>query len=160
MKWGVRRYQDKSGKLTTAGKKRYSEVASSEKLQKRDTKRAIKSYKKMAKTSEGMSKFYNRMPFKNKNIRKMAKQYEMTAKYANKKINDISKGKIKAGRDFIVQHDVYYSPIPMLNASAMALKKALTSTKKDPVYISPTTGEMFVNYMIGVYRDDTVIEKK
>ena len=26
MKWGVRRYQDKNGRLTTAGKKRYSEV--------------------------------------------------------------------------------------------------------------------------------------
>lgn len=32
MKWGVRRYQDKNGKLTAAGKKRYAESSLSEKL--------------------------------------------------------------------------------------------------------------------------------
>lgn len=34
MKWGVRRFQDKSGRLTTAGKKRYSEDGSGDKPQK------------------------------------------------------------------------------------------------------------------------------
>lgn len=35
MKWGVRRFQDKAGRLTAAGKKRYSEDSSGGNSQKK-----------------------------------------------------------------------------------------------------------------------------
>lgn len=42
MKWGVRRFQNSDGSLTEKGKKRYVKVASSDRLQKRDTRIAKK----------------------------------------------------------------------------------------------------------------------
>lgn len=41
MKWGVRRFQDKSGKLTSAGKKRYSDDTSGKSIKKKSSHRVL-----------------------------------------------------------------------------------------------------------------------
>ena len=55
MKWGVRRYQNKDGSLTTAGKRRYADNYSSQQ-QKRDEKIYGKgAVKRINKNKSGLS---------------------------------------------------------------------------------------------------------
>ena len=127
MKWGVRRYQNADGTLTPKGKARYMKVESSEHLQKSETKKARKilnthvnmdpryalSYSNMSKKSqakakrymEGSDKYNKYMKKAEKNAR-LAKEHAKNATKALGKIRDIDSGKLKAGRDFIVQTDM------------------------------------------------------
>ena len=127
MKWGVRRYQNADGTLTAKGKARYMKVESSEHLQKSETKKARKilnahvnmdpryalSYSNMSKKSqakakrymEGSDKYNKYMKKAEKNAR-LAKEHAKNATKALGKIRDIDSGKLKAGRDFIVQTDM------------------------------------------------------
>ena len=127
MKWGVRRYQNADGTLTAKGKARYMKVESSEHLQKSETRKARKilnthvnmdpkyaqSYSNMSKKSqakakrymEGSDKYNKHMKKAKKNAR-LAKEHAKNATKALGKIRDIDSGKLKAGRDFIVQTDM------------------------------------------------------
>lgn len=142
MKWGVRRYQNPDGTLTVKGRARYAKVASSERLQKRDTREAKRIYRKNmnehATYAAGYENVKNRQLNKfNKFVEKAIKAREkgdnakaqkydekatdalvkvqkslssaalsiQAAEWNSKKIQDIDGGKIKAGRDFIVQRD-------------------------------------------------------
>ena len=127
MKWGVRRYQNADGTLTPKGKARYMKVESSEHLQKSETKKARKilnthvnmdpryalSYSNMSKKSQAKAKRYMKgsdkynkyMKKAEKNARR-AKEHTRNSVIALKKIRDIDSGKLKAGRDFIVQTDM------------------------------------------------------
>lgn len=127
MKWGVRRYQNEDGSLTPKGKARYMQVESSDRLKKSDTRkakktlkkhvmqdtgysqtygnRARKQKKKAQKYEKGSAKYNKLMKKSNENMKK-AETYAENAAKALKRIRDIDSGKLKAGRDFIVQTDL------------------------------------------------------
>ena len=122
MKWGIRRYQNSDGTLTTAGKARYAKVATDPHLQKKQTKTAIKYYKKLSNFSEAAASIatsdvnkYNRKLEKDPSNEKYKSNLEKskTIREANEKIKavadlrleQIGSGEFKAGRDFIVQND-------------------------------------------------------
>lgn len=90
MKWGVHRYRDKSGNITKRGKKRFEKVAKDKDQASEDAWRAKRIAESRRVSIQG------RIP--------TAGQKKM----ANKLIKDIDSGKIKAGRDFIVQVDKYF----------------------------------------------------
>ncbi len=162
MKWGVRRYQNRDGTLTAAGKQKFKDVKSSKKKQERDTQRAIASYTKMADSANMTANQQALLAkiFGSKKRKKMASDYRATANYANKKLSDITSGKLIAGKDFIVQRDYNYSPIPLLNLTSMSTTSPL-STKNNKIKTHDATiGEAYVNGLIGVYVKDTVINKK
>ena len=127
MKWGVRRYQNEDGTLTPKGKARYMKVESSKHLQKSETRKARKilsthvnmdpryalSYSNMSKKSQDKAKRYGKGTKKyNKYMKKaeenarLAKKHTRSSEIALKKLRDIDSGKLKAGRDFIVQTDM------------------------------------------------------
>lgn len=113
MKWGVRRWQNKDGSLTAKGKARFAKVESSERLQKKDA-RAAKSiyYRNRAKAARD---------YRN-NPQELA---EWLSVY-DKAISDIDTGKVKAGRDFIVQkdYDVWLiGPMISVNTSERIIRK-------------------------------------
>lgn len=60
MKWGVRRYQNKDGSLTPAGKKRYSSI-NKEKIKETSKKVAKKTAKVAAKTVVTGAKAYSQL---------------------------------------------------------------------------------------------------
>lgn len=60
MKWGVRRFQNYDGTLTTKGKLRYNTVASSAKYIEKDTNSATRLLKKRAKETERLSKIHQK----------------------------------------------------------------------------------------------------
>ena len=126
MKWGVRRYQNEDGTLTSKGKARYMKVESSKHLQKKDTKNARKTLKYHTKMDTSYAETYGKHGYKfrnkaerygkgtkkyNKYMKKaeenarLAEKYTRSADIAFKKLRDIDSGKLKAGRDFIVQTD-------------------------------------------------------
>ena len=114
-KWGVRRFQNKDGSLTSAGKRRFKSVASNEKKHKfhtesakfllegnaenervtaRELKEAYKDFKDFG-MSKKESQFYKQSI---KDAIQKSKTYE-------KLLKDIDSGKIKAGRDFVTNLD-------------------------------------------------------
>ena len=124
MKWGVRRYQNKDGSLTEKGKARFKKVAENERLQKRDQKTAIKISKKLKKriNPEGAMKITERqiqkeLSKKTPNKEKLEiyndtlKSQAIVKKCLDKRIENLETGKIKAGRDYIVQNDVNFLPL-------------------------------------------------
>ena len=146
MKWGVRRYQNADGTLTEAGKKRYDDVASSNRQSKKDTKAAIKKYTRLsnkanrrANRSIELANEYAELANEyNKYASKGSKEYAQKTQSAkiksevqidksneyrkianeySKKVSDIETGKIKAGKDFIVQRDfeLWVAPLPTKN---------------------------------------------
>lgn len=122
MKWGIRRYQNADGTLTTAGKARYAKVATEPSLQKKQTKSAIKYYKELSKKAEvaasiGTSDInrYNRKLEQDPTNEKYKMNLERSkiirdanekiAAVASSRLDQIGSGTFKAGRDFIVQND-------------------------------------------------------
>ena len=127
MKWGVRRYQNADGTLTAKGKARYAKVESSKSLQKSETKKARKTLRthansdsryaqtyskksskllgKAERYTEGSDKYNKYMKKADKNARR-AEEYVKNATNALEKLRDIDSGKLRAGRDFIVQTDM------------------------------------------------------
>lgn len=123
MKWGVRRYQNKDGTLTEKGKARFKKVSDSDFLQKRDQKTAIKMIKekKFIYKPEQNIDYYNKKAEKARikgDAEKMEKYISKAKLFMqlkvdlNKRLEDLDSGKIKAGRDFIVQRDYDLWVIP------------------------------------------------
>ena len=155
MKWGVRRYQNPDGSLTAEGKKRYEKVASSKRLTKQDTKRAINVYKerayksdkyarafdhdlnrqmrKLNKTSAGTDKYNNTLK-KAEKLYSYREAAKLISQHSKDQINKISDGTLKAGRDFIVQREWDYSPVvittPYTHYIARRAQKTDTIIKK------------------------------
>lgn len=170
MHWGERRYQNSDGTLTAAGRERYAKVSSSKMLQNTDTRkakyvlktkarasdsyatgysrRAAKEKNKANKYMEGTSEYNNKIS-KSKEYAKLSKEYSKSAELAYKKLSDINEGKLKAGRDFIVQTDVNVN-ITKFPAYARIAKSA---KDKDPYSI--TLG----NYYLGS-TDYKIINKR
>jgi hypothetical protein len=139
MHWGVRRYQNEDGSLTPLGIERYSKVASSESLQRSETKQAKKilseqysessKYASVAKQEESRAKTKaNQLREYGKGYKddkkalkydkkasyweKSGKYYTAKAEVAKKLLKDIDSGKLKAGRNFITQSDYDIMVLP------------------------------------------------
>lgn len=95
-KWGVRRYQNKDGTLTDAGRKRFRKVSSNKLLAKLDNYAAKNIYKKEIQNQDFL--------YENGLI-KDTQEYLQQKNYFNKKISDIDSGVIKAGKDFVIHRD-------------------------------------------------------
>ena len=148
MKWGVKRYQNEDGSLTTRGKRRFDRVANSKRAQRRNTKAAIsvlKSYKadkdldayasdlsakklhkkidKLARKSEasqqlkdqiGLQKYQNKTRKQLAKYEKARQLYERSTQESavlQKKIDDISNGTLRAGKDFVARNVAIVVPI-------------------------------------------------
>lgn len=167
-KWGVRRYQNPDGSLTTAGKARMRKVETSDFKQKIDTKIAKRIFKDNAKNADGYSasearkavrlekksKKYAEGTSQNEKYKELSKEaikkskaYDLVAKMASQKYSDISSGKIKAGKDFIVQKDLNF------NLTKFPLYKETIKNAK-----STTTGRAVRPNLIG-YTEYTYVEK-
>lgn len=142
MKWGVRRYQNADGTLTTKGKDRFREVASDSRLAKKDTKAALKLYRKntFIYKPDKNSEYYRKKAEKAKEkhdeekVKKYidkAKSFEKMSNVFNKKISEIESGKIKAGRDFIIQRDYDVFVLPPVFASVTRTTKIIEKPKND-----------------------------
>lgn len=99
-KWGVRRYQNKDGSLTSAGLKRQKIMNQALTKAKRFKKYADDDVKKYTnyKNKHGKEKFKNSIN-DSKSISDAYKQY--IEKYGYYKISDISKKDLKVAKDFI-----------------------------------------------------------
>jgi len=101
-KWGVRRYQNEDGSLTSAGRRRFNKVAKSEKESERVKKDALhtlnldlkKSDKKYAKATAKFEKT-NDVTYEDK-----AKKYLANSKDLKRKIKNIETDKWKAGQEY------------------------------------------------------------
>lgn len=117
MKWGVRRYQNPDGTLTSAGRRRYGKdskklYSSLSKYQAASTKRdaALKRYLKKSEKGFGFttdkdiararSKYVSANKKADRMLNKYNKQYsKMEKRYWDKNIKDISKDDIDRGRN-------------------------------------------------------------
>ena len=126
MKWGVHRYQNADGSLTAKGRAKFAKTAASGFKQKNATELAKMVYKKNATQYASNAEHYSKKSKKEKN--KAEKYDQRNYKYgehmnkskmyaeksdklfkaselSTKKLSDIDSGKMKAGRDFIMQID-------------------------------------------------------
>lgn len=124
MKWGLRRYQNPDGSLTPEGKIRYAKVAGSKILSRMDANdakttlsRDIRKNYKYAQVAE------------HRNDAKRAKQFIKKATASERYLSDINSGKVKAGRDFIVQRDYNVYPFALL-LSGRIVPTAVVSVEK------------------------------
>lgn len=140
-KWGVRRYQNSDGTLTERGKKRYAKVSSSARLQKAETKKAVKVAKSEASESSRMALAYDKAYRKAmdrgktqtaEKYSRMASTYVERWKRANKLIKDIENGTKKAGRDFITSSKTTVLPIvtPAFSAFRMSRNTTIVERKR------------------------------
>lgn len=102
MHWGERRYQNPDGTLTEAGKRRYYKVATSERLQKSNTRRATRVLKRDIRKFGRKAYAGERAGFTEE-----AGILRAGQNIARKKLDGILSGELKAGRDFITQTDIY-----------------------------------------------------
>lgn len=110
MKWGVRRYQNKDGSLTSAGKRRFKSVDRSERKRQEHTETA----KWLLKGNSDNAKIYAKEDREAARDMKFgmsksdydliidhAKQSISRSKVYDQMIKDIDSGTLKAGRDFV-----------------------------------------------------------
>ena len=147
MKWGVHRYRDKSGNITKRGKKRFEKVASDSRLGLKEAKKAINIH---ALDNTYKSRLANAYEWKAGRAEKRgdtetAKKYRELKKDAinditnnSKTIDQIRKGTLKAGRDFVTQSD--------MNFYFLYNNSKGTVVYKDPKRknVTATTSELYV----------------
>lgn len=170
MKWGVRRYQNKDGSLTPAGKARMKKVEESKFRSNLDKKSARRIYGTNLENSDKMSVYESRKSVKlnkkadkyakdtseykkyiqlSKDALKKSKEYSKVADLALKKIKDIDSGKLKAGRDFVVQRDLNVN-ITRIPAYREIIKDISNPKLGKAVVMNPWFG----------YNEYSVIDKK
>lgn len=105
MKWGVRRYQNKDGSLTTAGKNRYrkageqkqGEVKKSERLEKPEKpKKPKKSPEQLASERQKKEDAMNRGTLTNEQIKQRIERLKL-----EKELRELTKSEISAGQKFV-----------------------------------------------------------
>lgn len=166
MKWGVRRYQNKDGSLTSEGRMRFNKVASSGIKKMKDTSRARYTYKNNARNFEGFSKSYARKSVKeqkksekyakgtsenkkhlekSKEYKKLSDEFFKASDISYKKLADLNSKKIEAGKDFIVQKDVNVNIFTFTGVNNMA-KTVYEKNPNKITKLSPYVG--YVDYRI------------
>lgn len=136
-KWGVRRYQNSDGTLTSLGKQRYSYDkprlnagggrlnlrVSSNRIgdsygsdkSNRMSKSVVKTLEKQSRKARDMSNAYTNISERQKNkgnkvkaerYKQLGLNYKKQYDQMNKRIDDISSGKIRAGKDFVENYSL------------------------------------------------------
>lgn len=90
MKWGVRRYQNKDGSLTEAGKKRASQTSDSDRTKK--IMKRVLAGAMMTATVAGAAYYVSKHPDQIKNI---------TSKMSSVKVKDLSSKAVSKGKAFV-----------------------------------------------------------
>lgn len=129
MKWGVRRYQNKDGSLTAAGRKRYSEEGDSG-----TTKVSPSPKKKISEMSiEELRKEIDRLELE-KRYRSLANESIASNKRKNSKAKDFTLRVIeKSGENVMTQLTTY--------AMGTAVNKAFGGVFNDPKVVNPKKGQ-------------------
>lgn len=129
MKWGVRRYQNKDGSLTAAGRKRYSEEGDTG-----TTKVSPSSKKKISEMSiEELRKEIDRLELE-KRYRSLANESIASNKRKNSKAKDFTLRVIeKSGENVMTQLTTY--------AMGTAVNKAFGGVFNDPKVVNPKKGQ-------------------
>lgn len=125
-RWGVRRYQNEDGSLTSAGRRRFNKVAKSDKESNRVKKDALhtlnkdlsKSEKKYAKATAKFEKT-NDATYEDK-----AKNYLSQSKALKRKIKNIETDKWKAGQDYCTTNQSMRIPYAYVGLTGPKVKIA------------------------------------
>lgn len=118
MQWGVRRFDSKVVNINTKGVKRFKQVERNKYLSKKQTKQAVrvlstaKKYndKKLNQYTKKENTYSLRHPNKPNKYSEKRDMYSNNVSLINQKVSDISSGRIKAGKDFIVKRDLTKIP--------------------------------------------------
>lgn len=95
-KLGVRRYQNKDGSLTGAGKRRFKKISNDPEKQRKE-----KEYTKQILDARAQQEKETSKGFRELGMHEESKKSARLAQTYNKMIKDIDSGTLKAGRDFI-----------------------------------------------------------
>ena len=112
MKWGVHRYRDKSGNITKRGKKRFEKVANNPKLAAKDQKRA------------------SDITFWAQDRAWLSGENQKTLNQMHSLYKAINSGKVKAGKDFIVQKDLDFNLTGIKNTRKIIVNPDSNEMKK------------------------------
>ena len=120
MRWGVRRYQNEDGSLTSYGKRRFKQVSNNTTKSNSHTESAKWFLKGNSENAKVLSKeFVENAKFRkevgdykeyNEYIRE-SKKFMQQSKIYNKMLKDIDNGTLKAGRDFIVTNNKHFGVV-------------------------------------------------
>lgn len=146
MKWGVRRYQNKDGTLTAAGKKRYDKLnAELEKLSPKKSESDSNSNTKKADikdmTDDEIKEKTNRLTLE-KNLRQAEKDWDAVMKTP---VQNIDKKKTNKGREIVL--DMLEKGARNIGGQlvtyvmGVGVNKALSSTFKDDAIVNPKKGQ-------------------
>ena len=94
MKWGVRRYQNKDGTLTAAGRKRYRDTSSDSAITKKVKKRPGSKIRKFLEkqTQNNVNRYMKKEDVRNQKLQKRAA--ELVSKYGDKYKVEVKGNKI------------------------------------------------------------------
>ena len=107
MKWGIRRYQNKDGSLTSAGKKRYLSTSLSSAIARRENKKTDESFKRWKEQSAAREnainagKKYNEAKLSGQVDKKELRSIEKEYKRSLSKVSTYRKGQVRqeVGKD-------------------------------------------------------------
>lgn len=161
MKWGIRRYQNKDGSLTTAGKKRYGTKANFEKVQaakraaeKANSKEAKARRKANDRTAEEVAKYRAKAGLKDQpddtkksvkdmsddELRSRIARIELEQSYAKVSADNVSKGKAfmnevleRSGKNIATQFTTY--------VMGSAVNTAFRDVFGDDAIVNPKKGQ-------------------
>ena len=127
MKWGVRRYQNKDGSLTAAGRKRYGEDGEFE------TDKVSSKKKSSEMTSDELKKAIERLELEKK-YRLLANESVKSTKNKNSKAKDFTLRVLeKSGENVMTQLTTY--------AMGTLVNKAFGGVFNDPKVVNPKKGQ-------------------
>lgn len=132
MKWGLRRYQNEDGTLTTLEKERarrvrdssfesFMDTRAAKSMSRRDAKKQGRRSDRLAKEADKYKEKMNesvlpadKRKYKAKYERavELGKAHLRNSKVAAKRLDQINDGTLQAGRDFIIQRDFNLWPTP------------------------------------------------
>lgn len=131
-KWGVRRYQNKDGSLTGAGKRRFKKIINDPEKQRKETEYAKQILDARSQQEKETSKGFRELG--------MHEEYNKSARLAqtyNKMIKDIDSGTLKAGRDFITTKSKNFGDVNdriVFKKSDSEIKRARLKNKDDKTF--------------------------
>lgn len=131
-KWGVRRYQNKDGSLTGAGKHRFKKISNDPEKQRKE-----KEYTKQILDARAQQEKETSKSFRELGMHEESKKSARLAQTYNKMIKDIDSGTLKAGRDFITTKSKNFGDVNdriVFRKTDAEIKKARYKNKDDKTF--------------------------
>jgi len=136
-KWGVRRYQNRDGSLTTAGKKRYSDSG--------ESKRKVQTTKKKTAASEEKPKPNKVTEMTEEELRSKISRLELEKKYLELSQSLAPKAPNHQGKEFVKRVLVKSGENIATQFATYALGKGVNAVFKgvfnDPNIVNPKKGQ-------------------